>query len=126
MALNRGKLSDVHMVSAGATVGIVTVESNKKIYVKSIICHAAGTGINTATAQVYFVPNGTNYTDTTNGAPNKKIFDVDIQAGETVLLEPSYPIVLDATGDKLFVGTGNLSGIAATHVNFMVTGDKEV
>ena len=126
MALNRGKLSDVHMVSAGATVGIVTVESNKKIYVKSIICHAAGTGISTATAQVYFVPNGTNYTDTTNGAPNKKIFDIDIQAGETVLLEPSYPIVLDATGDKLFVGTGNYTGVAATHVNFMVTGDKEV
>ena len=125
MALNRGKLSDVHMVSAGATVGIVTVVSNKKIYVKSIICHAAGIGINTATAQVYFVPNGTNYTDTTNGAPNKQIFDVDIQAGETVLLEPSYPIVLDATGDKLFVGTGNFAGVAATHVNFMVTGDEE-
>lgn len=126
MALNRGKLSDVHMVSAGATVGIVTVESNKKIYVKSILCHASGTGINTATAQVYFVPNGANYTDTTNGAPNKKIFDVDVTAGETVLLEPSYPIVLEATGDKLFVGTGNFTGIAATHVNFMVTGDKEV
>tara|TARA_Y100001937_G_scaffold111676_1_gene158530 strand:+ start:18 stop:398 length:381 start_codon:yes stop_codon:yes gene_type:complete len=125
MALNRGKLSDVHQVAAGATVGIVTVVSNKKIYVKSIICHAAGTGINSATAQVYFVPNGTNYTDTTNGAPNKKIFDVDIQAGETVLLEPSYPIVLDATGDKLFVGTGNIAGVAATHVNFMVTGDEE-
>ena len=126
MALNRGKLSDVHMVSAGATVGIVTVVSNKKIYVKSILCHASGVGVNTVTAQVYFVPNGTNYTDTTNGAPNKKIFDVDVQAGETVLLEPSYPIVLDATGDKLFVGTGNISGVAATHVNFMVTGDKEV
>ena len=126
MALNRGKLSDVHMVSAGATVGIVTVESNKKIYVKSIICHASGTGVNTATAQVYFVPNGTNYTDTTNGAPNKQIFDIDIQAGETVLLEPSYPIVLESTGDQLVVGTGNISGVAATHVNFMVTGDKEV
>ena len=125
MALNRGKLSDVHMVSAGATVGIVTVESNKKIYVKSILCHASGTGIGTATAQVYFVPNGTNYTDTTNGAPNKKIFDVDIQAGETVLLEPSYPLVLDTTGDALFVGTGNLTGLAATHVNFIITGDKE-
>ena len=120
MALNRGKLSDVHQVGAGTSVGIVTVTSNKKIYVKSIICHAAGTGINTGTA------HGTNYTDTTNGAPNKKIFDVDINAGETVLLEPSYPIVLDATGDKLFVGTGNYTGIAATHVNFMVTGDKEV
>ena len=51
MALNRGKLSDVHQVGAGTSVGIVTVTSNKKIYVKSIICHAAGTGINTATAQ---------------------------------------------------------------------------
>ena len=120
MALNRGKLSDVHQVGAGTTVGIVTVASNKKIYVKSIICHAAGTGINTGTAQVYYCPSGI-----TSG-PTNKIFDVDVQAGETVLLEPSYPIVLDATGDKLFVGTGNLSGIAATHVNFMVTGDKEV
>ena len=119
MALNRGKLSDVHMVSAGATVGIVTVESNKKIYVKSILCHASGLGINTATAQVYFGPVGVS-SDATN-----KIFDVDIQAGETVLLEPSYPLVLDTTGDSLQVGTGNFVGVAATHVNFMITGDKE-
>ena len=120
MALNRGKLSDVHRVGAGTSVGIVTVTSDKKIYVKSIICHAAGTGINTATAQVYYCPSGI-----TSG-PTNKIFDVDVNAGETVLLEPSYPIVLDTTGDKLFVGTGNVSGLAATHVNFMVTGDKEV
>jgi hypothetical protein len=26
----------------------------------------------------------------------------------------------------LIVGTGNHTGLAATHVNFMVTGDKEV
>ena len=54
-----------------------------------------------------------------------KIFDVDISSGETVLLEPSYPLVLDTTGDSLRVGTGNVTGIAATHVNFMITGDKE-
>ena len=58
MALNRGKLSDVHQVGAGTSVGIVTVTSDKKIYVKSIICHAAGTGINTGTAQVYYCPTG--------------------------------------------------------------------
>ncbi len=120
MALNRGKLSDVHQVGAGTTVGIVTVTSNKKIYVKSIICHAAGTGINTATAQVYYCPSGI-----TSG-PTNKIFDVDVNSGETVLLEPSYPIVLESTGDQLIVGTGNYAGLAATHVNFMVTGDKEV
>ena len=120
MALERGKLSNVVRVSAGATVGIITVASSKKVYVKSIIAHAAGTGINTATGQVYFVPNGS-----TAGATNK-IFDVDILSGETVLLEPSYPLVLDTTGDALFVGTGNAVGLATTHVNFIITGDKEV
>ena len=120
MALNRGKLSDVHQVGAGTSVGIVTVTSNKKIYVKSIICHAPGSGIGTGTAQVYYCPSGI-----TSG-PTNKIFDVNINAGETVLLEPSYPIVLEATGDQLVVGTGNYTGLAATDINFMVTGDKEV
>ena len=119
MALNRGKLSDVHQVGAGTSVGIVTVTSNNKIYVKSIICHAAGTGINTGTAQVYYCPTGI-----TSG-PTNKIFDVDVASGETVLIEPSYPLVLDTTGDSLQVGTGNYTGIAATHVNFIITGDKE-
>ena len=58
MALERGKLSNVVQVAAGTTVGIITCESSKKVYVKSIITHAAGTGIATATGQVYFVPNG--------------------------------------------------------------------
>ena len=119
MALERGKLSNVVRVSAGATVGIITCASSKKVYVKSIIVHASGTGINTATGQVYFVPNGDSAADT------NKIFDVDILAGETVLIEPSYPLVLDTTGDALFVGTGNATGLAATHVNFIITGDKE-
>ena len=119
MALERGKLSNVVQVAAGTTVGIITCASSKKVYIKSIVCHAAGTGINTATGQVYFVPNGG-----TPGMANK-IFDVDIQAGETVLLEPSYPLVLDTTGDSLRVGTGNFVGVAATHVNFLITGDKE-
>ena len=114
MALNRGKLSNVHQVGTGTSVGIVTVTNNKKIYVKSIICHAPGTGIATATAQVYYCPTGI-----TSG-PTNKIFDVDINSRETVLLEPSYPIVLEATGDQLVVGAGS------SEVNFIVTGDKEV
>ena len=74
----------------------------------------------TATAQVYFCPVGVN------SASSNKIFDVDVLSGETILLEPSYPIVLESTGDQLVVGTGNITGVAATHINFMVTGDKEV
>ena len=119
MALERGKLSNVVQVAAGATVGIITCTSSKKVYVKSILCHAAGIGVNTATAQVYFCPVGVS------SASTNKIFDVDVRAGETVLLEPSYPLVLDTTGDSLQVGTGNVTGIAATHVNFLITGDKE-
>ena len=119
MALERGKLTNVVQVAAGATVGIVTVASSKKVYVKSIICHQTGGNIATASGQVYFVPNGGT------ASKQNKIFDIDINAGETVLLEPSYPLVLDTTGDSLRVGTGNVAGIAATHVHFMITGDKE-
>ena len=112
MALDRGKLSNVVVVSAASTVGIVTVASSKKVYVKSILAHA-GTAT-TATGQVYFVPNGGTSND-----PNNRIFDVEVVAGATVLLEPSYPLVLDTTGDAIFVGskTGSL--------NFLITGDKE-
>jgi hypothetical protein len=119
MALERGKLSNVVQVAAGTTVGIITCASSKKVYIKSIICHAPGTGINTAKAQVYFCPTGIS------SASTNKIFDVDVLSGETVLIEPSYPLVLDTTGDSLQVGTGNVIGLAATHVNFIITGDKE-
>ena len=112
MALDRGKLSNIVVVSAGSTVGIITVASSKKVYVKSILAHA-GT-LSTATAQVYFVPNGG-----TSNSPTNKIFDVDINSGETVMIEPSYPLVLDTTGDALFVGAGSST------VNVLITGDKE-
>ena len=119
MALERGKLSNVVQVAAGTTVGIITCASSKKVYIKSIICHASAAGVNTGTAQVYFCPSGIS------SASTNRIFDIDIASGETVLLEPSYPLVLDTSGDALFVGTGNYTGLAATHVNFIITGDKE-
>jgi hypothetical protein len=119
MALERGKLSNVVRVSAGDTVGIITCADSKKVYIKSIICHASAVGVNTGTAQVYFCPSGIS------SAATNRIFDVNVNAGETVLIEPSYPLVLDTTGDSLQVGTGNLVGFAATHINFIITGDKE-
>ena len=111
MALERGKLSDVVIVAAGSTVGIITVASSKKVYVKSILAHA-GTAI-TSSAQVYIVPNGGS------PIPENKLFDVDISAGETVMIEPSYPFVIDTTGDSIRVGAG------ASTINVMITGDKE-
>ena len=111
MALERGKLTNIVQVAAASTVGIITVASSKKVYVKSIICHA--TTAMSATAQVYFVPNGGAVGTST------KLFDVDVNAGETVLIEPSYPLVLDTTGDSLRVGAGTST------INFLITGDKE-
>jgi mannose-6-phosphate isomerase-like protein (cupin superfamily) len=113
MALERGKLSNVVVVSAGSTVGIITVASSKKVYVKSIIACNPGTAF-TSTAQVYFVPNSGSADVTT------KIFDVDVNPGETVLIEPSYPLVIDTTGDSIRVSAGTST------VNFLITGDKEV
>ena len=111
MALERGKLTDIVQVAAGSTSAIITVASSKKVYVKSIICHATTTM--SATAQVYFVPNGGAVGTST------KLFDVDVNAGETVLIEPSYPLVIDTTGDSLRVGAGTST------INFLITGDKE-
>ena len=111
MALTRGKLSNVVVVGAASTAGIVTCASSKKVYVKSVLAHA-GTGASTS-ADIYFIPNaGTATSDT-------RIARMDVQAGETVFFEPSYPLVLDTTGDQISVGAG------ASTCNFIITGDVE-
>ena len=119
MALERGKLSNVVTVGGGSTVAIVTVASSKKVYVKSVMVHNTGGagGVTTATGQVYFVPNGVSA-----GTTATRLFDVDVSPGETVLIEPSYPLVLDTTGDALHVGNSATTNGA---LNFIVTGDKE-
>ena len=120
MALTRGKLTNIVTVDGngtstgvGETVGILTVASSKKVYIKCIMAMAQPVIAVTGEAHVYIVPNGGSVTR------NNQIFNFDVQAGETVLMEPSYPIVLDTTGDSLRVGA------ASTYINFFVTGDKE-
>ncbi len=117
MALDRGKLTNVITLGVGQTVAGVTVASNKKVYVKSIMAHAPYVGLASGTAQVYLVPNSGGSAGT--ASTSNQIFNVDVYAGETVFLEPSYPIVIDATGDTVQVGTG------LTTINFLLTGDKE-
>jgi hypothetical protein len=60
------------------------------------------------------VPNGGAVGDAT------RMFNLSLTAKETVLIEPSYPIVLEDTGDTLQVGA--LGGT----INVLVNGDKEV
>ena len=81
MALERGKLTNVVAVSAGATVGIVTVASNKKVYIKSIVASCMGdigdmAGIQTGKAHVYFVPN--NGGSAGDPARSNQIFNIDL------------------------------------------------
>ena len=82
MALNRGKLSNIVVVSAGSTVGIITVASSKKVYIKSIMAHASTA--TSATAQVYFIPNGGSATQST------RIFDGVLNDDRT-RGRPSWP-----------------------------------
>ena len=117
MALDRGKLTNVITLGVGQTVAGVTVASNKKVYVKSIMAHAPYVGLASGTAQVYLVPNSGGSAGT--ASTSNQIFNVDVYAGETVLIEPSYPIVIESTGDTVQVGTG------MTTINFLLTGDKE-
>lgn len=112
MALSRAQLSTVQVVSAGNTTAVATVANNKKIFVKSIMAHNKS-GIVTATAQVYIVPNGGSVSEST------RMFNVTVDANETVFIEPAYPITIAATGDTIQVGA------ASTSVNFFITGDKE-
>jgi len=114
MALSRGRLTNgVVNVSAGTTVGIVTVASNKKVYIKSIVAH---NGISTSaiSAQIYYVPNGQSV------SVNNRLFNVSIAQSETVFIEPSYPIVLTTTGDTLSIGC------SVGQLNVLVSGDQEI
>ena len=58
MALERGKLSNVVRVAAGATVGIATCTSGKKVYIKSIIAHASGVGFPGSSGTFWFAGGG--------------------------------------------------------------------
>lgn len=114
MALTRGRLTNgVIAVSAGTTVGVVTVSNNKKVYVKSIIAHN-GISSSSINAQIYYVPTGGSI------SANNRLFNVSIAQSETVFIEPSYPIVLTSTGDNLSIGC------TFGQLNVIVNGDQEV
>ena len=118
MALERGNLSDVVLCGVGNTQALVTCASNKKVYVKSIIAHVPEpAGIASATAQIYFVPNNGGSVGTASSI--NRIASLVVYSEETVLFEPSYPLVLTATNDTIQVGA------ALTSCNFLASGDKE-
>ena len=113
MALENGRLTDnVVNISAGSTSDLITCASNKNVYVKSVIAHNVSAAT-TARGHLYYVPNGGSITD------NTRLFNVSVEPLETVYIEPSYPVVLTTTGDKISVGA------TLSSLNVFITGDKE-
>ena len=118
MALERGNLSDVVLSGLGNTQALVTCASNKKVYVKSIIAYAPEpVGIASCLAHIYYVPNNGGSVGTASSI--NRIATLTVYAEQTVMFEPSYPLVLTATNDTIQVGA------ALTSCNFLASGDKE-
>ena len=118
MALERGNLSDVVLSGLGNTQALVTCASNKKVYVKSIIAYAPEpVGIASCLAHIYYVPNNGGSVGTASSI--NRIATLTVYAEQTVMFEPSYPLVLTATNDTIQVGA------ALTSCNFLAAGDKE-
>ena len=114
------KLSNPVKVAYGSTVGIITCVDNKKIYIDGVYAHA-GYGASTS-AQIYFVPNGG-----TTDSPDFRIADESItDRGNYRFDVYASPLVLQNTGDALFVGAGGFesTGAGAT-CTFIISGFRE-
>ena len=115
------KMGNPVKVAYGSTVGIVTCTGDKRIYIDGVYVHA-GYGASTS-AQLYFVPNGG-----TTDSPDYRIVDESIaDRGSYTFQVYASPLVLENTGDALFVGTGDFesTGAGAT-CTFIVSGWREV
>jgi|TARA_Y100000361_G_scaffold109687_1_gene99624 hypothetical protein len=114
------KMGNPVKVAYGSTVGIVTCTGDKRIYIDGVYVHA-GYGASTS-AQLYFVPNGG-----TTDSPDYRIVDESIaDRGSYTFQVYASPLVLENTGDALFVGTGDFesTGAGAT-CTFMISGYRE-
>jgi len=114
------KMGNPIKVAYGSTVGIITCTGNKRIYIDGVYAHA-GYGASTS-AQLYFVPNGG-----TTDSPDYRIVDQSIaDRGSYTFQVYASPLVLENTGDSLFVGTGDFesTGAGAT-CTFIISGYKE-
>ena len=114
------KMGNPVKVAYGSTVGIVTCTGDKRIYIDGVYVHA-GYGASTS-AQLYFVPNGG-----TTDSPDYRMVDESIaDRGSYTFQVYASPLVLENTGDALFVGTGDFesTGAGAT-CTFMISGYRE-
>jgi len=114
------KMGNPIKVAYGSTVGIVTCTGDKRIYIDGVYVHA-GYGASTS-AQLYFVPNGG-----TTDSPDYRIVDESIaDRGSYTFQVYASPLVLENSGDALFVGTGDFESTGAGGTcTFMISGYRE-
>ena len=114
------KMGNPVKVAYGSTVGIVTCTGDKRIYIDGVYVHA-GYGASTS-AQLYFVTNGG-----TTDSPDYRIVDESIaDRGSYTFQVYASPLVLENTGDALFVGTGDFESTGAGGTcTFMISGYRE-
>ncbi len=114
------KMSNPVKVAYGSTVGIITCTDNKRIFIDGVYAHA-GYGASTS-AQIYIVPNGK-----TSDAEENRIIDESIaNRGSYTFQVYASPLVLENTGDALFVGTGDFESTGAGGTcTFIISGYRE-
>ena len=120
MALNRGNLGNVTVVSANQTTAVLTVGSAQTAYVKGILLHNLSNA-DVQNTRIYVVPNSGGSAG--SATTQNQVARIGLGTADTFFFEPAYPITLTANGDTIQVQ--NEASVNAS-INVLVLGDKEV
>lgn len=120
MALNRGNLGFTNAVQAGQTSAVYTVGSAQTAYIKGILLHNLSTTA-IQSIKIHVVENSGGSAGT--AATTNQVARIGLGTDDTFFFEPAYPITLGSNGDTIQVQN---EGTAASALNVLVLGDKEV
>ena len=119
MALARGNLGNVTVVSAGTSTAVYTVGSAKTAYVKAVLLHNLSQD-NSQNVRIHVVPNSGGSAG--SATSTTQVARVGVGTDDTFFFEPAYPIVLRNNGDTLQIQN---EGSTTDSINVLVTGDLE-
>jgi hypothetical protein len=119
MALQKVGLGTVTRVAIGSTVPVLTVDSTKTCYIRSVIVHNIDT-VNSSTIRIHVVPNSGGSAGTASSI--NQLAQLSIQPTDTYFFELAYPITLSSNNDTIQVYNSS----STDAVNVLVLGDKEV
>ena len=120
MALARGNLGNVTVVSAGTSTAVYTVGSAKTAYVKAVLLHNLDQS-SVQNTRIHVVPNSGGSAG--SATSTTQVARIGVGTDDTFFFEPAYPITLVANGDTIQVENEGTAATAA--LNVIVLGDKE-